>query len=276
LRWAAYGYRNIDQREAALVILRRLLEHDPDSDLFRLQVAQTLRGLGDYQGLRDHLAQYGLKPETNDHLNGYLLYDAGDLVSAAAASRRRAAAQRARGQHRLDFENRADELWRLALAGVATVDECEAYVAEADRFGQRLHLCTGLAAWAVVTAGDQARYAQLHRDMRRVLATSELPDHWRERAVALVHASRVGDLSLLLATRTGWTQSPATWTPQKLLIDRLFVHLGFPRTLALIVPDPQAATEIEARWSGHLTRLTGRPPATSPPDGPSPRSENPG
>ncbi|MGR6968177.1 tetratricopeptide repeat protein [Streptomyces cynarae] len=254
-RRLAFAYRSAQRPEPALRLMRELLERDPESQLLRYQIPSTLRVMGDYAGMQQHLEQWPLSdPSAELRLRADLAYDLGDLIQAMAGTVARAAHLRTTGRLRVALENEVRALWMAALLGRADPAECEAAAAEADRYGVWLDLRSALAAKAISATGIEAARRGL-TELRTVVMVSRGAAGWREYTTPVICALRWGDHRLLESTREEWLSSDRVWSPNYLVLDRLFGYAGFPRRFGSSYLPEDLEAEAERRWQAVFDAL---------------------
>jgi hypothetical protein len=228
--------------------------------MYRYQVARTLRALGRYADLAEHLERYPLAADAAARLQGDLAYNHGHLEEWAQGPLHRARVQRASGNHRIASENETVALWRTSLAGLSPVADCETLIAEADRCGQHLSLRSGLAAKALHVAGSRRTFDAVRAEQLAIVEATGGYLGWRELSSALVHALRSEDSDLIADTRATWTSRERTWSPNYQLVDRLFVRADHPPTFAAVsMGTPEETEAVETRWHSILDRLLSHP-----------------
>jgi hypothetical protein len=258
-RFLAYAHRTAGNSETTHDILRDLLAENPDSGLLRYQLARTLHTLGRYDELHEHLVRHPLAPAAQLRIQGDLAYDRGDMAEAVAGVAARAGYLRSIGQHRVAAENHSLALWRSALAGRATVAECDAAIAETDRYGMWLNMRSVLAAKAVCLAGEDA-VRDVLAELAAVIDVSSGFRGWREWTAELLHALRRGDGDHITGLRAEWTAARRGWTPNYHVVDRVFVHAGYPPTFPALrmgaLGDGDEGTD--ERWRGVIGSIVHR------------------
>jgi len=259
-RFLAYNLRAINRSpadgERALQILREALAEEPDSMLHRYQVARTLRDIGRYDWLAEHLAQYPLDETTGPRIQSDLAFDVGKLAESVAGAHGRAAALRAIGQERVALENQAAAIWRRALLGQVTVAECESLAMAADRHGRTFLLRTALAAKAIAVASDPDLFQSVHKEL---LATTHVQgEPWDRRGYisALVYGLQPGREAVLAETRERWVASRRPWSPGNQIIDYFFTFAGYQPTYDPPASLPEGGPEMaQRRWHANIERL---------------------
>lgn len=259
-RWLAFSLRDTqDQAGRALAILQDLLSKEPESQLLRYQVARTLRQLGRYHELDEHLSRYPLDdPTAGARMRSDLAYDRGDIVAALEGATARANYLRSIGNHRVALENASAALWRAALAQTASVADCDVLITQADQYGLRSIMRTALAAKIVCMGGDDSAARDIFEEMTALLAPPASP-RWREWAAGLIHGLYTQDDLRIREIRGQW-DGPRIWSPNRQFIDRLFVYIGYPRTYPPINIGGDSHHEIDQRWHAVIEALvqTGR------------------
>ena len=250
-RWLAFSLRGTqEQADQALVILQDLLSREPESQLLRYQVARTLRQIGRYQELSEHLNRYPLRdPSADARFRSDLAYDRGNIAEAASGVTARAAYLSSIGNHRVALENAGVALWRRALARQASAAECDALITQADQYGLRSTMRTTLLAKVVCLGGDNSGARETLAEMTALLsAGTAVPARWREWAAALIQGLYTGDGHLIQVARGQWDES-IIWSPNRQFVDRLFVYVGYPATYQPINIEGDSHREIARRWN---------------------------
>jgi hypothetical protein len=252
----AYTHRSRSNPGIALLILEELLAEQPDSEVYRYQVARTLSQLGHHAELQRHLREYPLTGSFENRLKSDLAFERGELAEALTGPVERAAHLRSEGKHRIALENESAALWRATLAGVSTADGCEVVISEADRYGMDLLLQTGLAAKAIHHAGDETVVAEVLRESRAIIRARSGVPGYREWTAELIHALRVGDRSRIHTVRQQWDTARSRNTPNYRVVDQLFRYAGYSPTYPTPnLGDGHQAAEVDRRWHGILDKL---------------------
>ncbi|NKZ09229.1 hypothetical protein [Actinomadura latina] len=256
-RWLAYSLRSVYEHPAALVILEELLAETPESQHLLYQTARSLHGLGRYRDLKSHLENYPVTGNAADvRLQADLCFDRAELNQAIAGTAARASYLRSIGKHRIATDNDAMVVWRKALAGQASIAECDALADTSDQYGRSLTYRTALAARLLCMSVSHPRLAETLADRAAVIETSGSTEGWREYTADLIQALRRGDRAAISDIRAHWIASRTPWTPNQQLIDRICVFGGHPPVFA----PPRFADEdsdaIDHRWHTVLTTLT--------------------
>lgn len=260
-RWLAFTLRNRqDETSQALVILQELLTREPDSQMLRYQVARTLRQLGRYEELSEHLNRYPLTdPSAAARIRGDLAYDRGELAEAFAGATTRAEYLRSIGNHRVALENRSAALWRAALIRQASIAECDDLIAQADRYGSRSILRSSLAAKIVCLAGDDSQARRCFAEIDTITsAPTAAPPRWREWAANLIHGMYTGDDDRIEGVRRQW-DGHRFWSPNRQFIDRVFAYIGYPPTYPPLNISPDDHHQIDHRWQAVIKELVQHP-----------------
>lgn len=255
-RFLAYALRTTNQYAAAAPILQGLLAEHPESQLYRYQVARTLRALGRLDLLDEHLRRNPIEGDRADRLASDLAMDAGDLANAVRGAETRARRLRADGQHRVAIENEAVALWRRTIATWTTERDCDAFIDEADRFGMWLLVRTGLAS--KLLASPSSGSAQIIDAQDTVISAQSGRLGFREFISRAVSYMRCDDHTSLAALHQAFRASDLAWTPNYALVDRVFRYAGF----ASVFPGGErragpadADVDVDARWVDHIARL---------------------
>ncbi|MFG2052840.1 hypothetical protein ACGFI9_02315 [Micromonospora sp. NPDC048930] len=254
-RFVAYGYRGIHQPEPALAVFQALLARHPESDLYRYQLARTLRELRRYRELETHLRQYPLAPPTHTRMECDILFDQGYLDESIDGVRERVAYLRSVGDERLALDNEAALRWREALAGRTSVASCEDLIRTTDRYGQPSNMRTAMGAKAVCLAGTSgfaAAIAELHSVTEATLGKT---GH-REVVPVVLDALRRGDADALVAERDRWVAQERHWSTNVALVNLLFEYADLgPVTFASEpIPDIDMTPHRE-RWLTTIGRI---------------------
>lgn len=253
-RFLAYALRTTNQYLAALPILEGLLAEHPESQLYRYQVARTLRALGRFDLLDEHLRRNPIEGDRADRLASDLAMDLGDLEGAVSGAETRARRLRSDGQHRIAIENEAVVLWRRTLAARTTERDCDDFIDEADRFGMWLLVRTGLAS--KLLASPNSKSAQIVEAQDTVIRARNGKLGFREFISRAVSYMRSDDHRSLADLHQAFRESNLAWTPNYSLADRIFRHAGFDSVFS--GGERRAgptAVDLDARWAGHITRL---------------------
>jgi hypothetical protein len=255
-RWLAFSLRDIqEQAGQALAILQELLSKEPESQLLRYQVARTLRVLGQYEELDEHLDRFPLgDPSADARIRSDLAYDRGDMVQALEGATARASYLRSVGNHRVALENATVALWRAVLARRASVADCDALITQADQYGLRSTMRTALAAKIVCLGGNGAARGSF-AEMKALLSPPTAgPERWREWAAGLIHGLYTGDDLRIQEVRSQWDGS-RTWSPNRQFVDRLFVFIGYPPTYPPMDIAGDSYHQIDQRWRAVIEEL---------------------
>ncbi|MFE9102357.1 hypothetical protein [Actinomadura geliboluensis] len=264
-RWLAYSLRSVYEHSAALAILQELLAEEPDSQLLRYQTARGLHGLGRYHDLKRQLETYPVIGAAADvRLQADLCFDRAELTEAIAGTAARAGYLRSKGKHRIAIDNDAMVLWRKALAGRASIAECDELADTSDEYGRPLTHRTALAARLVCLSASHPRVADTLAERAAVIESSGSTEGWREYTADLVQALRRGDREAVADIRGRWIASNTPWTPNQQLIDRICVFAGHPP----VFDPPRFADddgdEVSRRWHTVLAALTAPDAGASP------------
>ncbi|MDZ5447215.1 tetratricopeptide repeat protein [Micromonospora sp. 4G57] len=254
----AYAHRTAGDADRALPILQALLAAEPDSSLLRYQLGRTLHTLGRYDELDVLLRESPpADPTEVERLRSDLAFERGQLTVAMAGAAARAEYLHAAGRHRVATENQSAALWRAALAGRATVAECDAMIAKADRSGAWLIMRTSLAAKAICLVGDEPAVSAILAEAASIIrARSGFPG-WREWSAELLHALRLDDRHRIAAVREQWDARQPTCTPNYRLVDQLFRHAGYPPSYPPL-PDDAEPANVDGRWHAIISRIIER------------------
>ncbi|MER7889742.1 hypothetical protein ABTX15_07970 [Micromonospora sp. NPDC094482] len=254
-QFLAYGYRGIYDFEPALSLFESLLASSPDSDLYRYQLARTLREVRRYQALEAHLRQYPLAPSTRIRMDSDIRYDQGYLEESIAGVRERVTFLRSQGKDRLALENQCAAQWRAALTGRAAVASCEDLVRTTDRYGMVGLVRSAMAAKAVCLAGAPgfvSAVAELHSVTE---AVGGKVGH-REVVPVLLDALRRGDDAKLLAERDRWVAEERHWSTNLGVVNLMFEYAGLGRIRFASEPTPDIDTTAHReRWLAAIDRL---------------------
>lgn len=263
-RFLAYGYRSFtDQFEESAAIFEELLAQSPGSALLRFQVGHTLHMMGAYDAMAAHFERYPLvRPEALARVEADLAYDRGDLLLSAERIHTRAQVQHDLGRHRQALENDGAVLWRLALAGATSPAECDRVIDEADRLGSRPAIRAGLGAKIVCLRGDDAATGLLRELIEIARGGDARRAGWREWITALLHGLCRQDQALIDTVRDEWTSQAPRLTPNRRIVDRLFVFAGYPPAY----PDAGLGSDVDdaaagERWNAVFTALVRHDPA---------------
>jgi len=252
----AYAHRTRGDHAQCLGLLTEALAEDSSDDETRYQVARTLHATGDYAALRAHLAAFPLGDTTGLRIRGDLAFDRGLLEEAIAGAALRAQYLRSIGQHRLAQENEVVCLWRRSLHGIARPEECDTALIAADRFGVRLLMRTCLAAKAICLAGDAPAVANLAQEADLIISSSAGYAGWREWTPRIIHALRCRDREEAERLYAAWSQTNRTPSSNYRLVDRLFIHAGFPGRYPSAQIDDESASAVDERWHAIIESLT--------------------
>lgn len=258
--WLGYSYRTIGRDATSLPILQELLVEDPGSDLLRYQVARTLHKLGRYEELRAHMRDFPSSDPTADlRIMSDLAFDHAEFPEAFAGVEARAAYLRSIGKHRIAMENRAAALWRRALGGYASVDECSVLVDDADRSGMGLTFRSALVSKIICLPADDPHVPQISSELNTFIDTSRGQPGWREYTGSLIVALRRGNASKVDEIRDEWLAGAPSWSPNRQVVDRICVFAGYPAAF----PPPQFGpgienAEIDERWHTFIDALVHR------------------
>ncbi|MEU4827096.1 hypothetical protein AB0H37_34935 [Actinomadura sp. NPDC023710] len=257
-RWLAYSLRSLNDYSTALEIFRELLAEDPDSQLIRYQTALTLRSLGRYPELREHMETYPVTGEGRDlRLLAELAFDRAEFQQAIAGPAARASYLRSLGKHRLALENDRTVLWRKALIGQASIADCDAIAEEGDRYGMPFTYRSALAARLLCLPASDPRVAETQAELASFIEDSGGAAGWREFTAGLVQALRRVDHAAVAEIRGRWTAAYRPWTPEDQLIDRICIFAG--HSPVLTVPGFEGGLngdEIDRRWQAVIAALT--------------------
>lgn len=248
-RWLAFGVRDTPGRaDQALVILQGLLSRDPASQLLRFQVAKTLRHLGRYEELHEHLDRYPLSEATAAaRIHCDLAYDRGNIAEAAAGAAARASHLRSIGNYRTALENASAALWRASLAGQATVADCNALITQADQHGLRSMMRNTLAAKIVCLGRDDDAVHSIFAEMTALVSSPTDPVRPREWAAAIIHGFYTKDNARIQKVRKRW-DGHRIWSPERQVVDRLFVYAGYPSAYSPLNIGGDEYRKINQRW----------------------------
>ncbi|MET8676675.1 hypothetical protein ABZW18_03500 [Streptomyces sp. NPDC004647] len=249
-RFLAYAHRTTGKSDLALPILLELLSEKPKSGRVRYQVARTLHTLGRYEALSEHLDRYPLDPGADLRIQGDLAHDRGEMAEGIAGPAGRAGYLRSVGQHRVSLENDAIALWRAALVGRTTVAECDAAIAEADRYGMWLNMRTALAAKVLCLAADDHDADGVLTEVTAVVNASSGFRGWREWTSGLLLGLRRDDHRRIAEIREEWDRAARSWTPNYQVVDRLFIFAGYPPTYppSWMSGIGRSLSDIDRRW----------------------------
>lgn len=255
-RWLAFSLRSRQKyAHQALAILQDLLSKEPDSELLRYQVARTLRQLGWYEELEEHLERYPLGvPSAAIRIRSDLAYDRGDMVEALAGARARASYLRSVTKYRIALENEGAALWRAALTCGASVADCDRVINEADRYGLRSVMRTAFAAKIVCLNGDEITVDDCVAETTRIITASDSKKGWREWSATAIHALYTGDLKSVDEIRAQWDGS-RIWSPGRQFVDRLFIFAGYPPTYPPRNIGGVDHSAIDQRWHAVIKTL---------------------
>jgi hypothetical protein len=259
-RWLAFTLRDRQgQAPEALAILRELLSKEPESPLLRYQVARTLRQLGQYDELGEHLDHYPLTDSTAAaRIRSDLAYDRGELAEALQGAAARADYLRSIGSHRVALENASAALWRAALIRQASVADCDELITSADRYGLRSIMRQALVAKIVCLAGNDSEARRAFTEIDAITsAPTASPPRWREWAANLVHGLYTRDDSRIEDVRRQW-DGHSFWSPNRQFIDRLFVYIGYRPTYPPLNISGDDHREIDRRWHAVIDELVRR------------------
>ncbi|MEV1058758.1 hypothetical protein AB0I92_16005 [Micromonospora chalcea] len=247
-QFLAYAHRGIYDLEPARSLLEGLLGRHPDSDLYRYQLARTLRELQRYRALEEHLRRYPLADSTRLRTEADVRFDQGRLAESVEGVRARVTFLRAAGKDRLALENECAVRWREALLGQTTSAACEELIRANDRHGMTGGMRTGLAAKAVLLAGGP-EFAATVAELRSVTeATGGRTGH-REVVPVLVDALRREDRDALRQEWERWTAEERHWSTNVGLVNLMFEYAGFGAIRFASQPDPDIDTSPHReRW----------------------------
>jgi tetratricopeptide (TPR) repeat protein len=256
-RWLAYCLRDTQgDTDQALAIFQGLLSRKPESQLLRYQVARTLRQLGRYEELDEHLNRYPLsEPTAAARMRSDLAYDRGDIVEAVAGAAARASYLRSIGNHRTALENASAALWRAALIRRASVADCDARITEADQCGARSIIRTALAAKIVCLGGDDTAARESFAEIAAIIsAPTAKPARPREWAAAIIHDLHTKDDHRIQEVRHQW-DGLRIWSPERQFVDRLFVYAGYQPTYPPLDIGADNNQKIGQRWHAVIDTL---------------------
>ncbi|MEU1540329.1 tetratricopeptide repeat protein [Actinacidiphila glaucinigra] len=252
----AYVYRDGDFDDA-LRVLRELLAADPDSELVRYQVARTLHTMGEYEELERHLDRYPLRDSTtSQRIRSDLAFDRGFLDEAILGPTVRAGILRAQGKHRVALENESSALWRRTLHDRSTPQECEAVLADADRFGEVLSMRTALAAKVICLRRERAAARVVIDEAQSLIDAKGQRAGWREWVSRGVLALYQEEPDAVEELHEAWLAASRRWSPNYQLLDRVFVFAGYPaRCESRRVSLSEAPAVIDERWRSIIEKL---------------------
>lgn len=232
----SYALRDLGRAEESLAELRAMHSAEPDSSLIRYQVCRTLLVLRRFAELDQQLRRWPPSDETETRrLVSDLAWERGDLAEAVVGPRIRAEWLRGQGRHRVALENESAFLWRSAVAGTVSVEECDTLIARSDWYGLKQTLCTGLAAKALVLLPDDDATAAVAAELEGSRGDGDSVG-WRDWTVAVLRALRLGDeqavarISAEAAAQDG--SRGANWVP----LDRALRYAGHPTIFAVERP----------------------------------------
>lgn len=244
----SYVLRDLGRAEEALGELEAMHTAEPDSSLIRYQICRTLLSLRRFDELEHRLRDSPPTEETEvRRLQSDFAWERGDLAEAVLGPRIRAEYLRKVGRHRVALENESAALWRSAVAGEATLDECEDMISRSDRYGLRLTMCTGLAAKALLLLSDENATAAVAAELERT-RTEDEGAGWRDWTVAVFRALRYGDPDTVArisaqAAPNGGSRG-ASWVP----LDRALRYAGHPSIFTVEGPMSEG-------WRAAIVRL---------------------
>jgi hypothetical protein len=256
-RWLGYSSSTVADYDKALAVFTYLLSQEPGSDRYRYQVARNLHSLGLYNEIKSHLEQFPIKDHSMEvRFQSDLAYDRGEIEEAMDGAAYRAAQMRASGNHRVALENQVVSLWRAALARRASIRDCDAVIADADRHGVRLTMRSALAAKAVCLLGDDAAIAAIFAEMAAIIDSSSGWQSWRESSVGLLHALHRHDRERIAQIHSEWEAAAPKWTPNQQIVDRIFIYSGYsPKYQRMDMGDPAEGATIDQRWHAIIGSL---------------------
>ncbi|KXK63069.1 hypothetical protein AWW66_05350 [Micromonospora rosaria] len=256
----AYAERAYGDKQRALELLSALYAQEPGSSLLRYQVGRTLYGMCRYGELRDLLRQSPPSVSTEEQrLRSDLAWERGNSTEGINGAAARAAYLCGIGQHRIALENDATVLWRSAVAGRITADDCNALIAEIDAYGMTLTLRTSLAAKAICLRKEPKAVDAVLTEMQSIIDVQGGSHGWREWAVMLVRALRHRDDAEVRTVREQWEVRRRNCSPSLRFIDRLFVHAGYDATFAAVHLSNRDDAQVDQRWRRIITKLVGPP-----------------
>ncbi|MFF0659520.1 hypothetical protein [Micromonospora tulbaghiae] len=254
-QFLAYGYRGIYDFEPAMALFEGLLARYPDSDLYRYQLARTLRTLLRYRALEEHLLHYPLAPSTQRRIESDILFDRGQLEDSIDGVRERAVFLRSRGKDRIALENECATLWREALAGCTSVASCEGLARAADRYGMVSNMRTALSAKAICLAGTPG-FLPVAAELQSVTEATVGKTGHREMVPLLLDALRRGDDAKIQEERDRWVSAERHWSSGIAVVNLMFEYAGHGRIRFASEPTPDIdTTPYRERWLGTIDRV---------------------
>ncbi|MER6131250.1 hypothetical protein [Streptomyces sp. NPDC001815] len=256
----AYLHRNRSDFDASLRLLTDLLAENPESQFLRYQVARALQVRGGFTELHRHLSDYPLDdPTTALRINSDLAYVRGLLNESIAGPATRGTYLREQGKHQLALDNEAAALWRRTFLGRSTPDECDAVLAEADRFGETLTMRTALAAKLICQADDSTAARHIIDQTQSIIRTTSGRRGWREWTSSVLFGLRQADHAHIDQLHHAWLSWDYPWSINAHVVDRFFVFAGYPARYRPVQvtseEDPAAANR---RWHGAIESLVDR------------------
>ncbi|MFF5369859.1 hypothetical protein [Streptomyces sp. NPDC013187] len=253
----AYLHRNRSAFDPSLRLLKGLLAENPQSQFLRYQVARGLQAKGDFAALHLHLSDYPLvDPTAAVRIESDLAYVRGLLDESVVGPVTRGAYLREQGKHQLALDNDATVLWRRTLMGRSTVDECDAVLSEADRYGETLTMRTALAAKLIWQAGDTAAAQDVIAQTDSVIRTASGLRGWREWTSRTLFGLCQGDRAYLDELHETWLSRDTPWSINSRVVDRFFVFAGYsPRYEPLRVTATEDPATADERWHATIASL---------------------
>lgn len=253
-RWLGYAYNTVAEFDMALAYFQELLSGDPESNMYRYQVARNLHALARYDDIDRHLEQFPLKDDTMDaRFRSDLAYDRGEIEAAIDGAAYRARRMLGVGNYRVALDNQQVSLWRAALVGRASVADCDTLIAQGDQHGRRLTMRMGLAAKVLCTLGDNAAVRDTFTEMT---ALTNGPANWLESFAGLINAIHSGGSQDIIRIRKEWDAKRRSWTPNRQAVDRIFVFAGYSSTYPNVrIGDAAETAKINQRWHAIIERL---------------------
>lgn len=249
-----YAYNSAGQFDAAVAVFQELLAEKPESDICRYHVARNLHSLARYNDIERHLSEYPIKNNSMAaRFQSDLAFDRAEMSEAIDGAAYRARVMREAGNDRVELDNRQVALWRSAVAGRASLDECDLVISEGDQSGRRLTMRMALAAKALCLRHDQSAGQEI---MTEMTALDNGSASWLDFFVGLVHALRWDDQDQLIKIRNRWTDTARPWTPNRQVVDRVFVFAGYPSTYPGVqMGNVTGSATLESRWNAIIAAL---------------------
>jgi hypothetical protein len=156
----------------------------------------------------------------------------------------------------MELDNLQVSLWRAALIHRASAADCDELIALGDKYGRRLTMRMALAAKVLCLVGDSAATDHVFKEMADLNNGSLNWRSWLDSFAGLIHAAHSGNSELIERIRREWDSRRPSWTPNKQVVDRVFVFIGYaPMYPKLGSIDGADAARIDQRWQEIIVSL---------------------